>query len=110
MTQPLFTKEDANRLREVYRKKSARILCGLMPLVSQKNALFIKNEMAGIHVTEEIVNRYKNDMTREEGEAVGIKMVRDMMRETQDFVAGYYYSIPFNRVYLLNHILKKEID
>lgn len=107
LTQPLFTKEDADRLREVYRKKSARILCGLMPLVSQKNALFIKNEMAGIHVTEEIVNRYKNNMTREEGEAVGIKMVRDMMRETQDFVAGYYYSIPFNRVYLLDDILKK---
>lgn len=110
LTQPLFTKEDADRLREIHKKKPARILCGLMPLISKKNALFMKNEMAGIHVTDEIISRYEDEMTREEGEAVGIKIARDMMKETKDFVAGYYYSIPFNRVYLLDHILEEEMD
>lgn len=106
LTQPLFTKEDADRLREMSRLMPARILCGIMPLVSRKNALFMRNEMAGIHVTEETVNRYREDMKREEGEAVGIAIAREIMEYTKDFAAGYYFSIPFNRVYLLDQILK----
>lgn len=106
LTQPLFTKEDADRLREMSRQVPARILCGIMPLVSKKNAIFMKNEMAGIHVTEETINRYREDMSREEGEAVGISLAREVMEYTEDFVSGYYFSIPFNRVYLLDQILE----
>lgn len=106
LTQPLFTKSDADRLREMSIQAPARILCGIMPLVSRKNALFMKNEMAGISVTEETIERYREDMTREEGEAVGISIAREVMEYTKEFVAGYYFSIPFNRVYLLDQILK----
>lgn len=106
LTQPLFTKADGNRLREMSRQVPARILCGIMPLVSRKNALFMKNEMAGISVTEETIERYREDMTREEGEAVGISIAREVMEYTKEFVAGYYFSIPFNRVYLLDQILR----
>ncbi|MBQ7066110.1 MAG: bifunctional homocysteine S-methyltransferase/methylenetetrahydrofolate reductase [Lachnospiraceae bacterium] len=106
LTQPLFTKADADRLREMNRQMPARILCGIMPLVSRKNALFMKNEMAGINVTEETVNRYRENMSREEGEAVGISIAKEIMEYTKDFAAGYYFSIPFNRVHLLDQILK----
>lgn len=106
LTQPLFTKADAQRLRSICGQvPGARILCGVMPLVSKKNALFIKNEMAGIHVTDEIVSSYRDDMTREEGERVGIDMVKNVIRMTEDFAQGYYMSIPFNRVYLADGIL-----
>ncbi len=105
LTQPLFTKSDSDRLKEMSRQVPARILCGIMPLVSRKNALFMKNEMAGISVTEETIERYREDMTREEGEAVGISIAREVMEYTKEFVAGYYFSIPFNRVYLLDKIL-----
>lgn len=106
LTQPLFTKADADRVREMNKQIPARILCGIMPLVSMKNAMFMKNEMAGISVTDETVNRYRADMSREEGERVGISIAREIMDYTKDFAAGYYYSIPFNRVYLLDQILK----
>ncbi|MFR4337363.1 MAG: hypothetical protein ACLT33_04305 [Lachnospira pectinoschiza] len=39
-----------------------------MPLVSFKNASFMKNEMTGINVTDEVLLRYRPDMTKEEGE------------------------------------------
>lgn len=35
-----------------------------MPLVSLKNATFMKNEMAGIDVTDEVLSRYSEDMTK----------------------------------------------
>lgn len=106
LTQPIFTEEETQKLRRIKEETGARILCGIMPLVSYKNACFIKNEMAGMKVTEEIALRYRNAKTREEGEAVGISLAREIMKITEDFADGYYYSIPFNRVYMLEKILE----
>lgn len=106
MTQPLFVREDIRKLRQIKEETGARILCGIMPLVSKKNARFIQNEMAGIHVTEEIVARYDAAATKEEGEAAGVALAREIIEETSDFADGYYFSIPFNRVELLPRILQ----
>lgn len=105
-TQPVFCKEDAERVRKIKEETGARILCGIMPLISRRNALFMKNEIAGIAVTDELIARYPEKGTREEGEAVGVAIAREVMDYTKDFVDGYYFSFPFNRVYLLEKILK----
>lgn len=52
LTQPIYGQDDIDRLRELKEKSGGRIIAGIMPLVSRKNALFIKNEMPGIHVPE----------------------------------------------------------
>lgn len=107
LTQPSFTKDEAERLRQIRRAvPEARILCGVMPLISRKNAVFIRNEMVGIQVTEEIIGRYREDMNREEGEAVGVSIAKEVIEMTKEFVDGYYFSIPFNRVYLLQKIFE----
>lgn len=106
LTQPVSTKEGAERLKRIKEETDARILCGIMPFVSLKNALFMKNEMTGIDVTEEVLARYREDMTREEGEQAGINLAKDMMALTDDFADGYYFSFPFNRVSMLAKILE----
>lgn len=107
LTQPTFSKEDADRIRKIKEETGARILCGIMPLVSRKNALFMKNEISGIPVTDEIVARYPENGTKEEGEAVGVAIAKEMMEYTKDFVDGYYFSFPFNKVYLLQKIMSE---
>jgi homocysteine S-methyltransferase len=72
MTQPVFSDEDIDRLRQIKEQTGARILCGIMPFVSLRNATFMKNEMTGINVTDEILSRYRADMSKEEGEETGI--------------------------------------
>ncbi|MBR1931652.1 MAG: bifunctional homocysteine S-methyltransferase/methylenetetrahydrofolate reductase [Lachnospiraceae bacterium] len=106
LTQPVSTREGAGVLRRIKEETGARILCGVMPFVSLKNALFMKNEMTGIEVTEEVLARYREDMTREEGEAAGVALAKDVIAWTEDFVDGYYFSFPFNRVHMLEKILK----
>ena len=106
-TQPVSTKESVERLRRIKQETGARILCGIMPFVSLKNALFMKNEMTGIDVTDEVLARYREDMSREEGEAAGIALAKEMMALTDDFADGYYFSFPFNRVGMLQSILQK---
>ncbi len=105
-TQPVFTEKGVNLLRRIKEETGARILCGVMPFVSRRNAVFMKNEMTGIEVDEQIIARYPENGTKEEGEAVGIEIAREVMAQTADFVDGYYFSFPFNRVYLLEKILQ----
>lgn len=106
LSQPIFTGKEADRLRLIKERTGATILCGIMPLISRKNALFIQNEMSGMCVTDEIVSWFKEESTRQEGEAVGVALAREMMQLTGDFADGFYFSIPFNRVYLLTEILR----
>lgn len=108
LSQPVFTAEDAERLRRIYNETHAKILCGIMPFVSRKNASFMKNEIAGIHVADEIIERYPEQASRQEGEQVGIAIAKEVMALTADFVAGYYFSFPFNRVHMLKEILSGD--
>ena len=107
LTQPVFTAEDAERLRRVKEETGARILCGIMPLVSRKNALFMKNEISGVNVTDEVIERYPENAGREEGENVGVELAKEMIAATRDFADGYYFSFPFNRTYLLKRIIQE---
>lgn len=106
LTQPVSTRESVERVRHIKQETGARILCGIMPFVSLKNATFMKNEMTGIDVTDEVLSRYHENMTREEGEQAGIELAREMMALTDDFADGYYFSFPFNRVGMLRAIMQ----
>lgn len=105
LTQPIFSEEDVQRVRELKEMTGAKIICGLMPLVSYRNALFMKNEMPGIHVNDEILNRYNPDMTREEAEDTAVALCLDIADALRDVADGYYLMTPFHRVGLVNRII-----
>lgn len=107
MTQPIFSDENIRQIAWLKERTKAKILGGILPPVSLRNALFIKNEMAGMDIPEEIVERYKEDFTREEGELVGAEIAKELMEKLEPFVDGYYFMLPFNRVSLMDKILKR---
>ena len=104
LTQPIYSKEDIQRIRDLKEQVDAKILCGIMPLVSYRNANFIKNEMMGISVPDEIVDRYSPDMSKEEAEWVGAQIANEIIAELSDVADGYYFMLPFNRVSLMDKI------
>lgn len=107
LTQPIYSLEDVQRIRFFKKKLDTKILCGIMPLVSYRNACFIKNEFTGIHVPDQIIERYRPDMSREEAENVGASIAREMMELLDPVADGYYFMLPFNRVSLMDKILRK---
>lgn len=112
LTQPVYGQEDIDRLRELREKSGGRILAGIMPLVSRKNALFIRNEMPGIHVPDAVLDRYEEGLGREAYEQIAIEISLDLMKRLQDSCDGYYIMTPFNRVSLIERIItlaKKEL-
>ncbi len=107
LTQPIYSIEDVERIRCIKEQVDTKILCGIMPLVSYRNACFIKNEISGIHVPDEIVNRYHPEMSREEAENVGASIAREMMELLDPIADGYYFMLPFNRVSLMDKIIRR---
>lgn len=105
LTQPIYSQKDVERIKEIKSRVDTRILCGIMPLVSYRNACFIKNEISGIEVPDAIVSRYSPDMSREEAENVGASIAREMMEMLEPVADGYYFMLPFNRVSLMEKIL-----
>lgn len=106
LTQPVFCEDDVNRLRYIKNETGARILCGIMPLISRKNALFMKNEIAGVNVPDELIEKYPENGSKKAGEQVGIELAKRMIELSGDFADGYYFSFPFNRTYMLKEILR----
>lgn len=107
LTQPVFSDTDVERLKWLKERTGAKILAGILPPVSLKNASFIRNEMAGMNVPEEILARYRADMSREEGEAVGAAIAKELMQKLAPFTDGYYFMLPFNRTSLMERILSE---
>jgi homocysteine S-methyltransferase len=105
LTQPVYSQEDIQRVAQLKEMTGANIIAGIMPLVSYKNAMFMTNEMPGIHIPDEIVSRYHPDMTREEAEDVAVSTSLDIARNIAGVCDGYYLMTPFNRVTLIVKII-----
>lgn len=107
LTQPIYSDDDIERIKYIKTKIDTKILCGIMPLVNFRNAMFVKNEMSGIRVPDEIITRYNEDMSREEGEQVGITISLEIITKLQDIADGYYFMVPFNRASMICKIIEK---
>jgi methionine synthase I (cobalamin-dependent)/5,10-methylenetetrahydrofolate reductase len=108
LTQPVLSEqavENLRRTRETLGKR-AKILAGIMPVVSQRNAIFMENEVNGIHVAEEIMEAFAG-LDREQGEALGLEISLKMAREALPYADGFYLMTPFNRVALMERLIAR---
>ena len=105
LTQPILTKQAVENLKLARTELPAKILGGIIPIVSYKNACFMNNEISGISVSEEIIEQYK-DITREEAGILAIKISTEIAREIYPYVDGYYLITPFKRIDIIFEIIK----
>ena len=113
LTQPVLSEqavENLRRTRETLGSR-AKILAGIMPVVSQRNAIFMENEINGIHVEEEIIQQFAG-LDRAQGEELGLEISLKMARKALPYADGFYLMTPFNRVALMERLiarLKEEV-
>jgi len=108
LTQPVLSEQAVENLRRTRKTlgERAKILAGIMPVVSQRNAIFMENEVNGIHVEEEIIQRFAG-LDREQGEALGLEISLKMAREALPYADGFYLMTPFNRVALMERLIAR---
>ena len=108
LTQPVLSEqavENLRRTRETLGER-AKILAGIMSVVSQRNAIFMENEVNGIHVAEDIIEAFAG-LDREQGEALGLEISLKMAREALLYADGFYLMTPFNRVALMERLIAR---
>ena len=100
ITQPVF---DTDQLRDFLKRiEHCRIpiVAGIWPLVSFRNAEFLHNEVPGVHVTPEIMERMRaaSAVSKEAGRDEGLKIARESLVEVRDVIQGVQVSAPFGNV------------
>ena len=105
LTQPIYEDRGIENLKIVKKRTNAKILAGIMPIVSYRNARFMDNEIPGIHVPKDIMERFEAVTGREEGEVLGELIAVEVIEKLGNLADGYYFMVPFNRVHIITKIL-----
>ena len=100
ITQPVF---DTGQLRCFLDKIShvrIPIIAGIWPLVSFRNAEFLHNEVPGVNVTPEILERMRiaSDIGKDAAREEGITIARELLADVRDLIQGVQVSAPFGNV------------
>jgi len=105
LTQPVLSREALENLKLARAELKGKILGGIYPIVSHRNACFLNNEIAGMHVCDEIIALYE-DKEREEAEELAVRISTEIAKEIAPFTDGIYLMTPFKRVSLMTRILE----
>jgi len=107
LTQPIFDDHVISLLPQIKHNENTKILGGIMPLVSYRNAHFLNNEVAGIRIPEDMINKFDKNMDKEAAEVLGIEIAVEIGKKMKNHVQGFYFITPFNRVQMITKIIKQ---
>ena len=108
LTQPLLSAQAVENLKKTRETlgERAKILAGILPVVSQRNAIFMENEVNGIHVDEAIIQKFEGlDCTA--GEELGLEVSVQAAKAAAPYADGFYLMTPFNRVALMERLIAR---
>ena len=108
LTQPLLSAQAVENLKKTRETlgERAKILAGILPVVSQRNAIFMENEVNGIHVDEVIIQKFEG-LDRTAGEELGLEVSVQAAKAAAPYADGFYLMTPFNRVALMERLIAR---
>ncbi len=98
ITQPVFSVGSLFSFLDAIEDLNVPVIAGIWPLASYRNAEFMRNEVPGVVVPDEIMERMERRGTKEEQRAEGIAIARETLTVVRSRVAGVQVSAPFGNV------------
>lgn len=108
ITQPVFDSAALISFIERADKMGINLpfVAGIWPLVSLKNALFLKNEVPGVYVPDSVITKMEKAKTKEDGLKYGVEIACEIKDKISSYVKGYQISAPFGKVDVALKIIK----
>jgi len=97
ITQPVFDVASLESFFEKVELEDLFLIAGIWPLVSLRNAEFMKNEVPGVFVPDDVINQIARYETKEDQLKAGIEIAQLMVDRVVRFVHGIQVSAPFGR-------------
>jgi len=107
ITQPVFAVEALFAFLDRIEHLKVPLIAGIWPLVSYRNAEFMKNEVPGVVVPDSIMERMAAAATKEEQRETGLAIARESIAAIHSRVQGIQASAPFGNVDLALRVLGK---
>ncbi|MFN2500615.1 MAG: bifunctional homocysteine S-methyltransferase/methylenetetrahydrofolate reductase [Pyrinomonadaceae bacterium] len=100
ITQPVFDTAQLKTFLGLIEHVRIPIVAGIWPLVSFRNAEFLHNEVPGVEVTPEILERMRvaSEKGKDDARQEGIDIARESLLEVRDVIQGVQVSAPFGNV------------
>ena len=111
LTQPVLTKTALEHLKQARAELDAKILGGIIPVVSSRNARFMNSEISGITVDEKLIELYEGK-SREQCTELAIKISAGIGKMIRPYTDGYYLMTPFYRTDIIVELIRllRELD
>ena len=108
LTQPVLTRQALENLKTARESlpPEVKLLGGIIPVVSHRNAVFMNSEVAGITVDEAVIRRYEG-LDRAAGEDLAVEISGQVARDMAPWVDGFYLITPFGRTGLMARIMEQ---
>jgi len=110
-SQPIYDPALFFEMLEATRDSGIPMLPGIMPLVSERNAEYLHNEVPGISIPDQIRRRMQG-LEKEAGVREGLAIAKEFIDATFEAAGGYYLIPPFGKVELalelMEHIHLRE--
>lgn len=105
LTQPVLSEQAAVNIEAARKVLSGKIMGGLFPVVSEKNARFLRSEVSGISLDERVIYAYAG-LDREQSETLAVRLCHDAAKRIAPYVDGYYIMTPFQRTQLVKAVME----
>lgn len=97
MTQPVYDPAVLGRFLRDIEPLGVRVLVGLLPLASHRNAEFLHNEVPGMQIPDAIRERMRRAGSGPLARKEGVAIAREMLEAVRHQVAGAYIMPPLER-------------
>jgi methionine synthase I (cobalamin-dependent)/5,10-methylenetetrahydrofolate reductase len=110
-TQPIFSDEHIENYKKAKEQLNCKIAVGIMPLAGYKNAMFLSNEVPGISIPDEIIEKLRNAKA-DEVKGICLSYSKQIIDKIDGDVDGFYIMTPLRKIdfstELAKYILKEK--
>jgi homocysteine S-methyltransferase len=112
ITQPVFDVRQLEHFLGRIERLNLPVVAGIWPLLSYRNAQFMNNEVPGVSVPDEVMERMRiaSEKSKEHGLREGVTIARETLERVRSRVAGVQVSAPLGRVDLALQVFEGLVD
>jgi len=98
ITQPVFAIEPLLAMIDAVADPQIPIIAGIWPLSSLRNAQFMKTEVPGVVVPDDVMEKMARYSNQDDQRKMGIEIARETYAKLRPHIAGLQVSAPFGNV------------
>jgi homocysteine S-methyltransferase len=106
ISQPVFDAETLISFLEKIKATKVPVIAGVWPLASYRNALFLNNEVPGVVIPDDVMERMKKREDKEEARLEGVKICIEIIEKIRPYVKGIQISPPFGNIQTALDVIK----